>query len=65
MYDPEDLGEENLDQDFIIRDSKSEWYLVGRSNPVMHLPVKIKHKHREIDKFARLIILARIILRNL
>jgi hypothetical protein len=33
----------------------------------MHLPAKTKHKHkhREADKYARLIILARIILRNL
>jgi hypothetical protein len=39
--------------------------LAGRSNPVMHLPTKTKHKHREADKSARLIILARIILCNL
>jgi hypothetical protein len=39
--------------------------LAGRSNPVMHLPMKTKHKHMEADKFARLIILARIILYNL
>jgi hypothetical protein len=38
--------------------------LAGRSNPVMHLPVKTKHKHREANKFARLIILARIIICN-
>jgi hypothetical protein len=25
MWDPEDPGEESLDQDFLIRDSESEW----------------------------------------
>jgi hypothetical protein len=65
MCDPEDPGEENLDRDFLIRDSGFEWYLTGRSNPSMHLPTKTKHKHREADKSARLIVLARIILCNL
>jgi hypothetical protein len=36
--------------------------LAGRSNLVMHLPVKTKHKHKEAHKSARLIILTRIIL---
>jgi hypothetical protein len=40
--------------------------VIGRRlNPVMHLPVKTKHKHRDADKSARLIILTRIILCNL
>jgi hypothetical protein len=65
MCDLEDPDEENLDRDYLIRDSRSEWLLAGRSNSVMHLPVKTKHKHREVDKSARLIILARIILCNL
>jgi hypothetical protein len=42
-----------------------EWWIVGGSglNKLFH--VKTTHKHREVDKSARLIILARIILFNL
>jgi hypothetical protein len=42
-----------------------EWWLVGGSGPNKIFPVKTTHKHREANKSAILIILARIILRIL
>jgi hypothetical protein len=42
-----------------------EWWIVGGSDPNKIFPVKTTYKHREADKSARLIILARIILCNL
>jgi hypothetical protein len=42
-----------------------EWLIVGASGPNKIFPVKTTHKHREAEKYARLIILARIILCNL
>jgi hypothetical protein len=44
---------------------QKEWWIVGGSGPNEIFPVKTTYKHREVDKSARLIILARIILFNL
>jgi hypothetical protein len=44
---------------------QKEWWTIGGSGPNKIFPVKTTHKHREADKSARLIILARIILSNL
>jgi hypothetical protein len=44
---------------------RKEWWIVGGSGPNKIFPVKTTHKHREANKSARLIILARIILCNL
>jgi hypothetical protein len=43
---------------------RKEWWIVGGSGPNKIFPVKTTHKHREANKSARLIILARIILCN-
>jgi hypothetical protein len=44
---------------------RREWWIVGGLDPNKIFPVKTTYKHREADKSARLIILARIILCNL
>jgi hypothetical protein len=52
--------EKNLDVNL-----QMEWWIFGGLGPNKIFPVKTTHKHREADKSARLIILARIILCNL
>jgi hypothetical protein len=42
-----------------------QWWIIGGSGPNKIFLVKTTHKYREVDKSARLIILARIILCNL
>jgi hypothetical protein len=44
---------------------RKEWWIVGGSGPNKIFPVKTTHKHREADKSAILVILARIIQCNL
>jgi hypothetical protein len=60
MRAPRSSVEKNLDVNFW-----KKWWIVGGSdlNKIFH--VKTTQKHREEDKFARLIIFARIILCNL
>jgi hypothetical protein len=60
MRAPRSSVEKNLDVNLW-----KEWWIVGGSGPNKIFPVKTTHKHREADKSARLIILARIILCNL
>jgi hypothetical protein len=60
MRAPRSFVEKNLDVNL-----RKEWWIVGGSVPNKIFPVKTTHKHREADKSARLIILARIILFNL
>jgi hypothetical protein len=52
--------EKNLDVNL-----RKVWWIVGGSGPNKIFPMKTTHKHKEVDKSARLIILARIILCNL
>jgi hypothetical protein len=49
--------EKNLDVNLC-----KEWWIVSGSGSNKIFPVKTTHKHMKADKFARLIILARIIL---
>jgi hypothetical protein len=60
MRAPRSSVEKNLDVNL-----RKEWWIIGGSGPNKIFPVKTTHKHREADKYARLIILARIILFNL
>jgi hypothetical protein len=60
MRAPRSSVEKNLDVNL-----QEEWWIIGGSGPNKIFPVKTTHKHREADKYARLIILARIILFNL
>jgi hypothetical protein len=62
MRAPRSSVEKNIDVNLW-----KEWWIVGGSGLNKIFPVKTKttHKHREADKSARLIILARIILCNL
>jgi hypothetical protein len=60
MRAPRSSVEKNLDVNL-----RKEWWIVGGSGPNKIFPMKATHKHREADKFARLITLARIILCNL
>jgi hypothetical protein len=52
--------EKNLDVNL-----RKEWWIVSGLGPNKIFPVNTTHKHREADKSARPIILARIILCNL
>jgi hypothetical protein len=60
MRAPRSSTEKNLDVNL-----QKEWWIVGGLDPNKIFPVKTTHKHREVGKSARLIILARIILCNL
>jgi hypothetical protein len=60
MRAPRSSVEKNLNVNL-----QKEWWIVGGSGLNKIFPVKTTHKHREADKFVRLIILARIILCNL
>jgi hypothetical protein len=60
MRAPRSSVEKNLDVNL-----RKEWWIVGGSGPNKIFPMKTTHKHREADKSARLITLARIILCNL
>jgi hypothetical protein len=60
MRAPRSSVEKNLDVNL-----REEWWIIGGSGPNKIFPVKTTHKHREADKYARLIILTRIILFNL
>jgi hypothetical protein len=60
MRAPRSFVKKNLDLNL-----QKEWWIVSGSGWNKIFPVKTTHKHREADKFARLIILARIILCNL
>jgi hypothetical protein len=59
MRAPRSSVEKNLDVNLW-----KEWWIVGGSGPNKIFPVKTTYKHREADKSARLIILARIIMCN-
>jgi hypothetical protein len=60
MRAPRSSIEKNLDVNY-----QKEWWIVGGSDLNKIFSVKTTHKHREVDKYARLIILVRIILCNL
>jgi hypothetical protein len=60
MRAPRSSIEKNLDVNY-----RKEWWIVGGSGLNKIFSVKTTHKHMEVDKSARLIILARIILCNL
>jgi hypothetical protein len=60
MRAPRSFVKKNLDVNL-----QKEWWIVSGSGVNKIFPVKTTHKHREVDKSARLIILARIILCNL
>jgi hypothetical protein len=60
MRAPRSSVEKNLDVNF-----QKEWWIVGGSGLNKMFPMKTTHKHREVDKSAGIIILARIILYNL
>jgi ABC-type transporter Mla maintaining outer membrane lipid asymmetry ATPase subunit MlaF len=60
MRAPRSFVEKNFDVNL-----RKEWWIVGGSGSNKTFPMKTIHKHWEVDKSARLIILARIILCNL
>jgi hypothetical protein len=60
MRAPKSSVEKNLDVNL-----QKEWWIVGGSGSNKNFPMKTIHKHREADKSARLIKLAKIILCNL
>jgi hypothetical protein len=60
MRAPISFVEKNLDVNL-----RKQWWIVDGSSPNKIFPVKTTHKHKEVDKSTRLIILARIILCNL
>jgi hypothetical protein len=60
MRAPRSSVKKNLDVNL-----QKDWWIVSGSGPNKILPVKTTHKHREADKSARLIILARIIMCNI
>jgi hypothetical protein len=60
MRAPRSSIEKNLDVNLL-----KEWWIVGGSDPNKILHVKTRHKHREANKSARLIIIPTIILCNL
>jgi hypothetical protein len=60
MRAPRSYVEKNLDVNL-----RKEWWIIDGSGLNKIFPVKTTHKHREVDKSARLIILVRIILCNL
>jgi hypothetical protein len=60
MRAPKSSVEKNLEVNL-----QKEWWIVGGLGLNKIFPIKSTHKHREADKYARLIILARIILCNL
>jgi hypothetical protein len=59
MRAPRSSVEKNLDVNLW-----KEWWILSGTGLNKIFPVKATHKHREADKSARLIILARIILCN-
>jgi hypothetical protein len=60
MRAPRSSIEKNLDVNL-----QKEWWIVYDSGPNKIFLVKTTHKHMEVDKSARIIILARIIMCNL
>jgi hypothetical protein len=60
MRAPRSSVKKNLDVNL-----QKEWWIVGGSGSNKIIPVKTTHKHKEADKYPRLIILARIILCNI
>jgi hypothetical protein len=60
MRAPKSSIEKNLNVNL-----RKEWWIVGGSGLNKIFPTKTTHKHREADKSAKLIILARVIMCNL